>query len=117
MTALRVPLGDGQMKVRVESQEVLTLVKKAIDEGIKQADQRGWIDFDDMLYLVASRGYAPSKQVDIVMADEGQDFNAAQIKVFQVLGKKNSQKVEAGRHARHSRRSISGHSRIRICSL
>lgn len=84
---------DGQMKVRVESDEVLTLVEKAIDEGIKQADKLGVIDFDDMLYLVASRGYTPSKQVDVVMADEGQDFNAAQIKVFRALGKTGSQKV------------------------
>ncbi len=87
---------DGRLKIRVESQEVLTLVEKALDKGIKQADKRGYIDFDDMLYLVASRGYTPSKQVDIVMADEGQDFNAAQIKVFEVLGKKGSQKIIVG---------------------
>ncbi len=87
---------DGDLRVRVESSQVLTLVEKAIDEGIKQADKRGYIDFDDMLYLVASRGYVPSKKVDVIMADEGQDFNAAQIKVFGALGKEGSQKVIVG---------------------
>ncbi len=87
---------DGKMKIRVESQEVLTLVEKALDKGIEEADKRGYIDFDDMLYLVASRGYIPNKQVDVVMADEGQDFNAAQIKVFGALGKEGSQKVIVG---------------------
>lgn len=94
-TEIVVYTDDGKEVVRVSREEILSLTKKALDKGLKQADT-GLLDFDDMLFLVASRGYMPKVQADVVMADEAQDFNLAGIKTLLSLGKQGSQKVIVG---------------------
>ncbi len=87
---------QGKRIVRYSSSEVLTLVCQALEHGASLADKLGLIDFTDMLWLVAKRKYTPRAQADVLMADECQDFSAAQIAAFLALGKPDCQRVAVG---------------------
>ena len=86
----------GEWIVRYSAEDVFSLVARALVEGERQADRLGLIDFTDMLWLVAKREYTPRAQSDVVMLDEAQDLNAAQIAVFKALGKPGCQRVAVG---------------------
>jgi superfamily I DNA/RNA helicase len=66
----------------VNINRILEAVNDVLNQVIDNA--ANMIDFDDMIWLPASQGWKP-RQYDVIMADEVQDFNAAQQKLVQMM--------------------------------
>lgn len=70
-----------KIKVNVQdlTKTIKTIVYQSMDEGIKEFEKTGLIDFDDMIYIPVAKELTGNYKN--VLVDEAQDLNAAQLKL------------------------------------
>lgn len=79
-------------------------VKYVIEESNRIAENRGVIDFDDMVYLPVLRKYSPKYKIDTIFVDETQDLNRSQVELLLKLVSKSGRIICVG----DSKQSIYG---------
>lgn len=82
----------------------LPYIKYVVEESNRIAENRGCIDFNDMVYLPVIRKYTPRTSIETIFVDETQDLNRSQVELLLKLVSKNGRIICVG----DSKQSIYG---------